>query len=279
MAQASDTSLYDLLEVHARASTEEIEASYQRIVSVLRPTSLAMYSILEEGDSDPVRTQLDEARRTLVDPDRRAAYDRQHGERRERTPREHAQASAPAAAHDGSMPFAPSSTLDFNAEVAVPRVVAEPSVASPAHSVMAPAGGGASAAVSAPTTPAAANDSEAKLVAPSPAERVAASVRRSGARKRLQASIVATPDTEFSGALLRRLRESCNATLEDVADLTKISKRYLHALEETDFETLPAAVYVRGFVSEYARALGLDPKVVSRSYMALYQRPRSGGAS
>jgi flagellar biosynthesis protein FlhG len=87
-------------------------------------------------------------------------------------------------------------------------------------------------------------------------------------------SIDVTPDTEFSGSLLRRLRESADASLDDVADITKISKRYLHALEENDFDTLPAAVYVRGFVSEYARALGLDSKTVSKSYMSLYRRYR-----
>ena len=87
-----------------------------------------------------------------------------------------------------------------------------------------------------------------------------------------------TDDTEFSGALLRRLRESANATLQDVADITKISKRYLRALEENDYSALPAAVYVRGFVTEYARALGLDSKRVAKSYMSLYKRYREEGA-
>jgi flagellar biosynthesis protein FlhG len=85
------------------------------------------------------------------------------------------------------------------------------------------------------------------------------------------------PDTEFSGALLRRVRESAGATLEDLGEITKISKRYLHAIEENDFSALPAAVYVRGFVSEYARALGLDNRVVATSYMALYQRYKREG--
>ena len=86
-----------------------------------------------------------------------------------------------------------------------------------------------------------------------------------------------TPDTEFGGALLRRLRESAAASLDDVAEQTKVSKRYLMALEENDFAALPAAVYVRGFVSEYARALGLDSAQVAKSYMALYNRYRGGG--
>ena len=84
-------------------------------------------------------------------------------------------------------------------------------------------------------------------------------------------------DTEFSGALLRRLRESCPADLETVAEITKVRKRYLAAIEEHDFAGLPAAVYIRGFVVEYARVLGLDPQRVAQSYMSLYNRYRSQG--
>ncbi|MBI3180102.1 MAG: helix-turn-helix domain-containing protein [Deltaproteobacteria bacterium] len=84
-------------------------------------------------------------------------------------------------------------------------------------------------------------------------------------------------DTEFSGALLRRLRESAEATIDDVADITKINKRYLRAVEEHDYAALPAAVYVRGFVCEYARALGLEAEVVAKSYMTIYQRYKGEG--
>jgi hypothetical protein len=83
-------------------------------------------------------------------------------------------------------------------------------------------------------------------------------------------------DTEFGGSLLRRLRESAGATLQDVADVTKIRRGYLRALEENDFDALPAAVYVRGFISEYARILGLDARLVAKSYMALYDRYKTG---
>ena len=91
------------------------------------------------------------------------------------------------------------------------------------------------------------------------------------------ATIEVTPDTEFSGALLRRLRESAGADLQALAEITKVRRHYLEAVEEHDFDALPAAVYVRGFVTEYARALGLDPQRVAQSYMALYRRYRAEG--
>ena len=103
---------------------------------------------------------------------------------------------------------------------------------------------------------------------------VRSSALASGHPRRLQPSqsIEVGPDTEFGGALLRRLRESCPADIETIAEITKIRKRYLLAIEEHDFASLPAAVYVRGFVVEYARVLGLDPQRVAQSYMILYKR-------
>jgi len=100
-------------------------------------------------------------------------------------------------------------------------------------------------------------------------------------RRRLQpsADIVVDFDAELSGAVLRRIRESCGASLDEVAEITKISKRYIASLEENDFEGLPAAVYVRGFVSEYARVLCLDPARVAQSYMALYKRYKGEGGT
>ncbi len=86
-----------------------------------------------------------------------------------------------------------------------------------------------------------------------------------------------TPETEFTGAYLRRLRESANASLDDMCEITKVGKRYLRAIEDGDFEALPAAVYVRGFVVEYARALALDPSQVAKSFMGLYKRFKGEG--
>jgi flagellar biosynthesis protein FlhG len=76
-----------------------------------------------------------------------------------------------------------------------------------------------------------------------------------------------TPDTEFSGALLRAVRESQGTSLEQISERTKVGTNYLRCIEEDDFEQLPAAVYVRGFVTEVAKCLRLDPEQVSQSYL------------
>jgi cytoskeletal protein RodZ len=60
------------------------------------------------------------------------------------------------------------------------------------------------------------------------------------------------------GEELRREREIRGISLKEIADATKISKRFLEAIERNDHKTLPAPVFTRGFVREYARYLGLN---------------------
>src|SRR3954466_10413399 len=60
------------------------------------------------------------------------------------------------------------------------------------------------------------------------------------------------------GEELRREREIRGISLKEIADATKISKRFLEAIERNDHRTLPAPVFTRGFVREYARYLGLN---------------------
>ncbi|HLL23733.1 MAG TPA: helix-turn-helix domain-containing protein, partial [Kofleriaceae bacterium] len=80
--------------------------------------------------------------------------------------------------------------------------------------------------------------------------------------------------TVFTGALLRQIREAVGVELREIAEKSKIGMAYLHALEGEIFTKLPAAVYVRGFLSEYARALGLDAERVKQTYLARFKAVR-----
>jgi transcriptional regulator with XRE-family HTH domain len=83
-----------------------------------------------------------------------------------------------------------------------------------------------------------------------------------------------SPQTEFSGPLLRQIREAVGVELREIAERSKIGMAYLHALEGDVFAKLPAAVYVRGFLEQYARALGLDAERVKQTYLARYRAAR-----
>lgn len=81
-----------------------------------------------------------------------------------------------------------------------------------------------------------------------------------------------TPETVFTGALLRQVREARRVSLQDVSQKTKIGMPYLKAIEEDDFSQLPALVYASGFVGEFAKCLKLDAQHVSRTYVRRYKR-------
>lgn len=74
-------------------------------------------------------------------------------------------------------------------------------------------------------------------------------------------------ETEWTGNLLRKVREVQGVELVEIAQRTKISSGHLAAIEEERFADLPALVYVQGFVQEYAKFLKLDVTQVSRTYM------------
>jgi curved DNA-binding protein CbpA len=78
----------------------------------------------------------------------------------------------------------------------------------------------------------------------------------------------------FDGPGLRRARLRRGIELDQIAEITKISCTNLRYLEDEKFGDLPASVYVRGFVTAYARAIGLDPKRVVSGYMARVEEVR-----
>jgi flagellar biosynthesis protein FlhG len=88
--------------------------------------------------------------------------------------------------------------------------------------------------------------------------------------------------TRFTGALLREIREARGLDLRDISEQTKIGLAHLSAIEDELFVKLPAAVYVRGFLTEYAKMLDLDVGRVLVSYLPRFTDGRAalaqGGA-
>ncbi|MDP2787585.1 MAG: DUF4115 domain-containing protein [Pseudomonadota bacterium] len=62
-----------------------------------------------------------------------------------------------------------------------------------------------------------------------------------------------------SGARLKAAREAKEMAVADVAAKLKLTSRQVEALEEEDLGHLPSEVFVRGFVRNYARLVGLEP--------------------
>lgn len=79
---------------------------------------------------------------------------------------------------------------------------------------------------------------------------------------------------EFDGPRLRRTRLFRGYEIQQIADVTKVSSLHLRNIEEENFVDLPADVYVRGFVTAYAKTIGLDPQAVVPSYMTRLSESR-----
>lgn len=72
----------------------------------------------------------------------------------------------------------------------------------------------------------------------------------------------------ITGANLRDIREAMGASLDQIAEMTKIKKSYLEAIELEKADSFPAPVFMKGFLKAYARALGLNPNEVTEKYLA-----------
>ena len=77
-----------------------------------------------------------------------------------------------------------------------------------------------------------------------------------------------------AGAVLAAAREELNLSVYDVARYLKLSPAQVEALEEGAYERLPGRVFVRGFLRNYAKFLGLDAQPLLRSIEEEMPQPK-----
>lgn len=180
--------LYETLGLGRTAADDEIRRAYKRQREIFRPGSFPVVSVVSDTAMRDEQARIEEAYDTLLDPNKRRAYDL---------------STFPADAPTG--------------DEGAPRI----------------------------------DDARAAELLLLQAE--------------LAREINA--ETEFTGALLRKVRESQGVELAEIAQRTKISGLHLSAIEDERAKDLPAPVYVQGFVQEVAKFLKLDPTQVARTYV------------
>lgn len=77
---------------------------------------------------------------------------------------------------------------------------------------------------------------------------------------------------DWTGQDLKKAREYRQLSFDELTDITKINPWYIAALEEMDAANLPVEVFVRGYVLQVAKALGLKERLVADSYMRLFRK-------
>ena len=72
------------------------------------------------------------------------------------------------------------------------------------------------------------------------------------------------------GNSLREARLRQQLDFPELEQATKIRSKYLRALEDEEFDALPAETYVKGFLRSYAEYLGLDGQLYVDEYNSRY---------
>jgi curved DNA-binding protein CbpA len=74
-------------------------------------------------------------------------------------------------------------------------------------------------------------------------------------------------DGPYRGKALKQIREKMGIELQAISKETKINIKILESIEEEVSEKLPALVYLKGFLKNYAQSLGLNPQKVIEEYI------------
>src|SRR2546422_1158482 len=71
------------------------------------------------------------------------------------------------------------------------------------------------------------------------------------------------------GEQLRLAREQRGIPLREISDQTRISMRYLEAIETNEYKRLPGGIFNRSFIKAYARCVGFDEKEAVEAYIKM----------
>ncbi|MCM2324070.1 MAG: helix-turn-helix domain-containing protein [Oligoflexia bacterium] len=297
---------YEILDLKPEASPHEIREAYLRIKSTYNKDSVALYSLVSGAEREEMLRLIEDAYDVLSNADRRKEYDRMHGLLDSRgagtppvrppqkvvsidrvPPMEDLLHSgedllvAPATDFTNSTsedPFSASASHEFPPASSgfPPSPPAYPAPAAPSPPPATSPFQSGPVFQTPPTLQSAPPAPSVPAASTSPAQppRFPAAIQRASQASEIAMTLAREIESEieWSGLFLKRVREVRNVSIEELAGTTKISKTYLQAIEDENFARLPAAVYVRGFVSQMARSLKLPQEKVAAAYMARFAK-------
>jgi curved DNA-binding protein CbpA len=267
MGKDNKQSYYEILDVNLNANPEVIRMAYIRAKNAYNRDSLAAYSLFDREESKQIIAEIEEAYSVLSDSDKRRKYDESHGIISSETVYDayHKGNHAVAAFSREAMSTGDSSRFQFEDDPfrrPIEKHLAEAKAKAQELSDSLPS----------------------PNAALSPIERLRAQDAGPIAQKNYQINLAHESDPEMeerikscqnvSGAFLRAVRDYKKVSVDDIINILKISKTYLTALEEDDVKKLPANVFVRGFVIQYAKALKMDHEKVANAYMEYLRAKR-----
>jgi curved DNA-binding protein CbpA len=262
MGKDGKQNYYEILDVSLNANPEIIRTSYIRAKNAYNRDSLAAYSLFDKEESKRILDEIEEAYSILSDSEKRRKYDESHGIVSSESVYESYHRGNHAVAAFSRENLAKEDQGDrFTFEEDPFRKVSEKSKADAAsNSNLSPID---------------------RLKASQDSTKLGNSIAKTPSIFR---SFEPNPEMEekiqkcenVTGAFLKEVREYKKLSQDEIMNILKISKNYLNALEEDDFKKLPANVFVRGFVIQYAKALKMDHEKAATAYMNHLKAQRPG---
>lgn len=283
---AAEINYYEVLEVPNDAPQTEIHKAYQRAKSTYSQDNPALYSMFTREEARDLLKMVEEAYAVLGNHALRKNYD----DRLMTLPK-----AATVRPPGSMMPPMSSPVLDHNALpdfiVPDPAIPGSGGPITASHLIKpAPTPTPMAQSVVANTPPASRPADPLQSVFGGPRESILISSDDFTVRKRdggqglppgMAKVMLATykvdegiekeiaEKVDFDGPFLQRVRVYKQVPMDKLSESSRIGKTYLIALESNDYKNLPAPVFLRGFLVQLAKQLGLDEGKVATSYMKL----------
>lgn len=267
MIQDENSNLYEILDISPDATPQEIRSAYLRTKAAYTKDSLALYTLVRPEETETYLAQVEEAYRVLSNPEKRKEYDRHYGQIGNFDPTPDNVVSIdrvpPMETSTEDNLLIPPST-DFagqsQSRASIPSASSSPFVDSTPSS---------DSIFESPMSQSMGNPFSSPVASTTVAARTPAPSAVEDDSPELTKEIV--DEIDWRGGFLRRIRESRRISVEEIADFTKVKRTYVDAIENEEFDRLPAPVFVRGFIIQIAKMLRLPHDKVSTAFMARYQ--------
>lgn len=290
--------LYDLLDIDPDASPQDIRDAYLRTKTTYNRDNLVLYTLVSPEEREEALKKIEEAYLILSDPDKRRAYDQNH-----------------RLFQSYDNPFAGSNQEDQGKVISIDRVPPMENVLDGENLLIPPktdfqskSNEGSpvqnslevSGMANSPTSDVAKPEADLPFItqteAPIHSEwnskteatksnviEKSESARPEGKQPlpKLNSALAQEVELEevFSGSFIRKIREAYQISLEEMSGITKVTKTYLNAIEEENFQKLPAAVFVRGFVVQISKVLRLPHEKMAAAYLGRYHAKKPSSDS
>lgn len=232
---------YDVLEVSATSTLHEIHNAYIRSKNAYSGDSAALYSLMSNDECENILGQIEEAYSIIGVAEKRREYDQARGFNQNHTPEGFTEEllSRPNYAPQKNLHDL-SSASNEHEEALKEKALRDEFQHKQEHSVK----------------------SQTEVSKIQAVNKFGLSFVKD---EQFEQEIENT--TQYTGSFLTKVREYKKVTIERMAEMTKISKTYIRNIEADEFSKLPADVYTRGFVYQYAKCLKLNPDLVATSYI------------